>query len=82
MIGGMDPHQVTSGARQRLAALGYGPPGALSPATPPSGDIDEDSLSASIRFFQSDHGLAATGETDDATLEALRDAFGCRRDAR
>jgi len=76
MFGGVDPHQETSGVRQRLSALGYGPPGALSATTPP-GEPDEDSLSASIRCFQSDHGLEPTGQVDDATSAALRDAFGC-----
>jgi hypothetical protein len=67
-VGGLDPIEETSGVQMRLAHLGfYGGPidGLLS-----------DHMRAGIRAFQAQQKMNVTGEPDDATLAALKDAHG------
>ncbi|MFV8754808.1 peptidoglycan-binding protein [Nannocystaceae bacterium ST9] len=67
-LGHLDPHDSPSGIQQRLRALGYY-----------FGKVDEDvgpQTQAALRRFQGKQGLSVTGEADDATLDALRDAYG------
>jgi hypothetical protein len=68
-LGELDPHKHDSGARARLANLGYSP-----------GSEDEDNsqerLGAAVRTFQEREGLEVTGELDEQThshLEKLHD---------
>jgi len=67
-VGGLDPIEETSGVQMRLAHLGfYGGPldGRLS-----------DHTRAAIRAFQAHQKMNVTGEADDATLAALKEAHG------
>lgn len=67
-LGHLDPHDTPSGVQHRLRALGYYF-GAL--------DADHgDRTAAALRRFQTKQGLEVTGEADDATMSALRDAYG------
>lgn len=67
-VGGLDPLEETSGVQMRLAHLGlYNGPldGRLS-----------DHTRAGVMAFQAQQKLAPTGELDDKTLAALKDAHG------
>jgi N-acetylmuramoyl-L-alanine amidase len=68
LLGHLDPHDSTTGIQQRLRALGYyfgRVDGEMGPQT-----------ENALRRFQDQHGLAVTGEVDDATSNALHDAYG------
>ncbi len=68
MLGHLDPHDSPSGIQQRLRALGFY-----------FGEVDEDvgpQTQAALRRFQTKQSLSVTGEADDATVNALRDAYG------
>src|SRR5438874_6466445 len=54
--------------RQRLALEGYLPTESLAVATPQKFDGD---VKAAVKAFQSNHGLAPTGNVDDRTLAEL-----------
>jgi hypothetical protein len=67
-IGHLDPHDEATGAQGRLRGLGFyfgKIDGEIGPKT-----------EAAIRRFQKANSLSITGELDDATASALRDAFG------
>ena len=67
-LGHLDPHDSPSGIQQRLRALGFY-----------FGAVDEEigpQTQAAIRRFQTKQGLEVSGEADDATTDALRDAYG------
>ena len=67
-LGHLDPHDSPSGIQQRLRALGFY-----------FGAVDEEigpQTQAAIRRFQTKQGLEVSGEADDATADALRDAYG------
>lgn len=67
-LGHLDPHDSPSGIQQRLRALGFY-----------FGKVDEDvgpQTQAALRRFQSKQGLGVTGEADEDTMNALRDAYG------
>lgn len=67
-LGHLDPHDSPSGVQQRLRALGFY-----------FGAVDEDvgpQTQAALRRFQTKQSLDVTGEADDATMNALRDAYG------
>lgn len=64
--GHMDPHEVSSGIRQRLVNLGY-----LDDA-----GADPETTAGSLAVFQSDSGLEPTGELDEPTRAMLIDAHG------
>ncbi len=67
-VGGLDPIEETSGVQMRLQHLGfYG--------GPINGDLS-DHTRAGIRAFQTSQKMDATGEPDDATLDALKKAHG------
>jgi hypothetical protein len=66
-LGHLDPVDEVSGVKQRLANLTF-PCGTGDEATP--------ELAAALRAFQAKHGLDVTGEIDDATRNALREAHG------
>jgi hypothetical protein len=68
MLGHLDPHDSPTGIQQRLRALGYY-----------FGRVDAELTAQTqnaLRCFQDQHGLAITGEADDATIDALHDAYG------
>lgn len=67
-IGHLDPHDSPSGIQQRLRALGY----YLGIVDGDVGDVS----AAALRRFQRANDLDVTGEADDATISALRDAYG------
>jgi peptidoglycan hydrolase-like protein with peptidoglycan-binding domain len=67
-IGHLDPHDDPTGIQQRLRSLGYyfgAVDGELGGVT-----------AAALRRFQTANGLEVSGEADDATVSALRDAYG------
>lgn len=67
-IGHLDPHDEPSGVQARLRGLGFyfgEIDGKLGPKT-----------KAALRRFQKAKGLSITGEADDSTTSALRDAYG------
>jgi peptidoglycan hydrolase-like protein with peptidoglycan-binding domain len=67
-LGHLDPHDQASGVQGRLRGLGFyfgAVDGELGPKT-----------RGALQRFQAAKGLAVTGEADDATSTALRDAFG------
>jgi hypothetical protein len=67
-LGHLDPHDEVSGVQGRLRGLGFyfgAVDGELGPKT-----------RAALQRFQKAKGLTVTGEADDATMSALRDAFG------
>ncbi|MFO7567742.1 MAG: peptidoglycan-binding domain-containing protein [Enhygromyxa sp.] len=67
-LGHLDPHDEPSGAQGRLGGLGYY-----------FGEVDGDvgpKTRAALRRFQAAKGLAVSGELDEGTVAALRDAFG------
>lgn len=65
-IGLLEPVDQLRGVQQRLANLGYDCRGE-------DGQLGEGTRGA-LLSFQAEHGLQATGEVDDATRNALRDA--------
>jgi len=73
-LGDLDPADEPSGARQRLTQLG------LYAATTEGEDQyiahDEEQLEAALKAFQSQRGIEPTGGLDEATVAALRDAYG------
>ncbi len=83
-VGDLDPVDERSGLRTRLAQLGFYPVdwlAALVEAPDPDGDGAEEATEEALdRFavaaFQEAHGLAATGEIDDATRAALVERHG------
>lgn len=62
-LGGLDPHDSTSGAMQRLANLGYAP-GAGQQA---------DRLRVALEGFQVDQGMTVTGTLDAETVDKLKE---------
>lgn len=68
-VGALDPYDTPSGARGRLANLGY------YPAEPD--DDDPALLRLAIELFQRDQKLAVDGELSPSVHSALRDAHGC-----
>lgn len=67
-LGHLDPHDSPSGMQQRLRALGYY-----------FGALDEDlgpQTRAALRRFQAKQNLEVTGEADEATLDAVFEAYG------
>jgi N-acetylmuramoyl-L-alanine amidase len=67
-LGHLDPTDTISGVKQRLFNLGF-----------ECGQIDEtetEELEEALRRFQEQHGLEVTGEANDETRDALRDAHG------
>ena len=68
-IGGLGPVKEAEGAHARLVNLGY--------ASPPTlGAPAADSRPSALASFQRDHGLAVTGELDEATQSAIASAYG------
>ncbi|PRQ02213.1 putative peptidoglycan binding domain protein [Enhygromyxa salina] len=67
-IGHLDPHDSPSGVQQRLRALGY----YFGLVDGEVGDV----TAAALRRFQTANELELSGEADDATISALRDAYG------
>jgi hypothetical protein len=68
LIGDLDPPATLSGVRQRLDGLGF-----LDPETP---DETGDGLAMAIVRFQQAQGFTPTGRLDQATVDALAEAFG------
>jgi hypothetical protein len=67
-LGHLDPHDEPSGVQGRLRGLGFyfgAVDGELGPRT-----------RAALQRFQAAKGLSVTGEADEATMSALRDAYG------
>jgi hypothetical protein len=67
-LGHLDPHDELTGVQGRLRGLGFY-----------FGEVDGELSArtrAALRRFQTAKGLAVTGEADEATTGALRDAFG------
>ncbi|MCA9618715.1 MAG: peptidoglycan-binding protein [Myxococcales bacterium] len=69
-VGHLDPIEEPSGVADRLVNLGYLDESARRSAA------SEGRLFTALRDFQRDHDLEPTGELDDATRDALRDAHG------
>ncbi len=68
-LGHLDPHDSDTGVQHRLGALGFY-----------FGKLDgkhDVHTEAALRRFQTKNGLSVTGRADDATVGALRDAYGC-----
>ena len=74
LLGNLDPVDDPSGARQRLMQLG------IYSATLEGADQyvahNPKQLAASLKAFQRKEGLDVNGELDEATVNALRDAYG------
>jgi hypothetical protein len=67
-LGHLDPHDEPTGIQARLRGLGFyfgEVEGEIGPKT-----------RAALRRFQKANDLGVTGEADDATISALRDAYG------
>lgn len=67
-LGHLDPHDEPSGVQQRLRNLGFyfgALDGEHGPVT-----------AGALRSFQTKQGLTVSGEADDDTMNALRDAHG------
>ena len=67
-LGHLDPHDEPTGVQARLRGLGFyfgEIDGKIGPKT-----------KAALRRFQEAQGLSITGEADDDTASALRDAYG------
>lgn len=71
-IGHLDPPTQTSGARQRLAQLGYLARLGVQAGHEASGAL----VRSALRLFQRDQGVAPTGELDASTADLLRSAHG------
>ncbi len=73
-LGNLDPVSEPSGARQRLMQLG------IYSATREGEDQyvahNERQLSAALKAFQAREGLDVTGELDEASIDALKKAYG------
>lgn len=67
-VGNLDPIREQSGLRQRLSNLGY--------MDEQEGEDPAEELRKAVRSFQADHGMEETGQVDDATRNALREAYG------
>ncbi len=74
LLGNLDPVDEPSGARQRLMQLG------IYSATLEGEDQyvahNPKQLAAALKAFQKKSDLELTGELDEATVSALRDAYG------
>ncbi len=74
LLGNLDPIDEPSGARQRLMQLG------IYSATREGEDQyvahSPAQLAAALRAFQRREGIPITGELDEASVEALRAAYG------
>ena len=67
-LGYLDPIETMSGIQARLRNLGYY-----------GGVVDGNSnrlVEDALRTFQKQVGLSSTGQADEATLDALKSAFG------
>jgi hypothetical protein len=75
LLGNLDPIDEPSGARQRLMQLG------IYSATLEGEDQyvahNPQQLAAALGAFQKKNDLEITKELDEATINALRDAYGC-----
>jgi|WetSurMetagenome_2_1015567.scaffolds.fasta_scaffold32137_2 hypothetical protein len=69
-IGHLDSLNEPAGWKARLNNLGYD-------AGPLDSDEDPQALKSAIEEFQCDNGLKVTGICDGATLEKLKNAYGC-----
>jgi hypothetical protein len=67
-LGHLDPHDSPAGIQQRLRSLGF----YFGRVDGEIGDI----TAAALRRFQTAKDLGVSGEADDATVSALRDAYG------
>lgn len=67
-LGSVDPIETIEGAAQRLHNLGYDCPAEAK-------EVSE--MRGALRELQHAHDLPVTGELDDATRAALREAHGC-----
>jgi peptidoglycan hydrolase-like protein with peptidoglycan-binding domain len=70
-LGYLAPVTELAGVRARLTNLGF------APGRDDDDDDDDAQTRDAVREFQLEHGLAATGELDDGTRDALRRAHGC-----
>lgn len=70
-IGTMDPIGEVLGIQKRLNNLGFD-------CSEPDGELDGDTVDA-LRRFQAAQGLEPTGETDEATIQALEDLHDTRQ---
>jgi hypothetical protein len=71
LVGDMDPHDEPSGVRKRLANLGY-----LSRSETVLEGDEEGPLHGALRAFQAAQGIPVTGEPDQLTRNALKNAHG------
>jgi hypothetical protein len=67
-LGHLDPHDSPAGIQQRLRSLGF----YFGRVDGELGDV----TAAALRRFQTAKDLGVNGEADDATVSALRDAYG------
>jgi hypothetical protein len=67
-LGHLDPHDSPAGIQQRLRSLGF----YFGRVDGEIGDV----TAAALRRFQTAKDLGVSGEADDATVSALRDAYG------
>jgi hypothetical protein len=67
-LGHLDPHDSPAGIQQRLRSLGF----YFGRVDGEIGDV----TAAALRRFQTAKDLTVNGEADDATVSALRDAYG------
>jgi hypothetical protein len=74
LVGHLDPVDEASGVRQRLANLGYA--SRLAPILEAFGVASHGLDEQQLRIFQITNGLSPTGEADDATVDALKNAHG------
>jgi len=74
-VAGMDPIEEPSGARMRLQNLGYMGK-KFSSGKQKYVEKDDDALRAALVRFQTEKGIEASGELDDATKDALKSAHG------
>ena len=68
-LGHLDPWDEPKGVQQRLTHLGY-----------ECGEIDGEvgpATRQALTYFQEDQGLPETGDLDQATLDKLKQAYGC-----
>lgn len=68
-VGGLDPASEISGAQMRLSHLGH--------YRGPLDGVLSDAVGDALRAFQRASRLPESGGLDEATLTALRDAYGC-----